>query len=88
VEPVAPAELIAEAFGSISRDAGASLGVTLAMLRGLNTLARAAPSDFGKPAMQLAHEILARSELSMKLSQDIADGRAAVEEFGPAKAGS
>ncbi|BCH19686.1 hypothetical protein MesoLjLa_65370 (plasmid) [Mesorhizobium sp. L-2-11] len=86
VEPVAPAELIAEAFGSISRDAGASLDVTLAMLRGLKTLANAAPSDFGKPAMQLAHDILARSELSMKLSQDIADVRAAVEEFGPAKA--
>jgi hypothetical protein len=62
VESVAPAELIAEAFGSISRDAGASVDVTLAMLRGLKTLAKAAPSDFRKPAMQLAQEIFARAD--------------------------
>jgi uncharacterized membrane protein len=88
VEPVSPAELIAEAFGSISRDASTSADVTLAMLRGLNTRAKAAPSDFRKPAMQLAQEILARADLSMKLPQDIAAVRAAVEELATAKATS
>lgn len=84
VEPIAPAVLIAEAFGSISRDASASVDVTLAVLRGLKTLAKAAPSDFREPAMELAQEILARAGLAMELPGDIALVRAAVEDIGTA----
>ncbi|WP_353641454.1 DUF2254 domain-containing protein [Mesorhizobium sp. WSM2239] len=80
VRPIAPAELVAEAFDSLSRDACGSLDVTLALLRALGTLAKAAPADFRQPAQQLAQKIAARAETSMAFPADIAAIKAAASQ--------
>jgi uncharacterized membrane protein len=82
VEPVAPAALIAQGMGSIAYDASASADVALHLLRGLKTLAAAAPSAFREPAIELSREILGRAELAMMLPQDVASVRAAAEQVG------
>lgn len=85
VAPLAPAELVAEAFGPISRDASTSVDVTLALVRGLHTLATASSSDFRPSVLEIAREILARAEHSLVFPDDVAAVRAAVRNLEPAR---
>jgi uncharacterized membrane protein len=78
VAPVSPAVLLAQALHPISRDAAASADVTIALLRGLRTLAEGAPADLGAAARHLAGEIVARAPASLPFRGDVdAVGKAA-----------
>ncbi len=79
IEPLVPAELLAQSFPALARDAGLSIDVTLAVLRGLRSLAEAAPAVFGTSAFELSRDIAARAEASMCFPADINAVRAAAQ---------